>query len=114
METGVLREITPLGEHDFMYVADRHKKEFDYPIHCHEVMELNFGESWEISGVPGHESVAVERGLVDDVARPTSATSTSCRQAACTPLVPATSSPRFRRPATWTSSLPRDRARVVH
>lgn len=45
METGVLREITPLGEHDFMYVADRHKKEFDYPIHCHEMMELNFVEN---------------------------------------------------------------------
>ena len=42
METKVLREITPLGEHDFMYVADRHKQEFDYPIHCHDVMELNF------------------------------------------------------------------------
>ncbi len=42
METKVLHEITPLGEHDFMYVADRHKKEFDYPIHCHEIMELNF------------------------------------------------------------------------
>ena len=27
----------------------------------------NIGESWEISGVSGHESVAVERGLVDDV-----------------------------------------------
>jgi len=27
----------------------------------------NIGESWEISGVPCHESVAVERGLVDDV-----------------------------------------------
>ena len=27
----------------------------------------NIGESWEISGVAGHESVAVERGLVDDV-----------------------------------------------
>ena len=45
METTVLREITPLGEHDFMYVADRHKKEFDYPIHCHEIMELNFVEN---------------------------------------------------------------------
>ena len=45
MEKGVLREITPLGEHDFMYVADRHKKEFDYPIHCHEIMELNFVEN---------------------------------------------------------------------
>ena len=27
----------------------------------------NIGESWEISGVPGQESVAVERGLADDV-----------------------------------------------
>ena len=45
METTVLREITPLGEHDFMYVADRHKKEFDYPIHCHDIMELNFVEN---------------------------------------------------------------------
>ncbi|MBP3789331.1 MAG: class I mannose-6-phosphate isomerase [Prevotella sp.] len=27
----------------------------------------NIGESWEISGVPEHESIAVERGLVDDV-----------------------------------------------
>ncbi|MBQ8158847.1 MAG: helix-turn-helix domain-containing protein [Prevotella sp.] len=42
MEQGVLREITPLGENDFMYVADRHKKEFDYPIHLHEIFELNF------------------------------------------------------------------------
>ena len=45
METNVLREITPLGEQDFMYVADRHKKDFDYPIHCHDVMELNFLEN---------------------------------------------------------------------
>lgn len=45
MEKGVLHEITPLGENDFMYVADRHKKEFDYPIHCHEIMELNFVEN---------------------------------------------------------------------
>ena len=42
METRVLREITPLGDNDFMYVADRHKKEFDYPIHVHDVLELNF------------------------------------------------------------------------
>ena len=27
----------------------------------------NIGESWEISGVPGHESIAIERGLIDDV-----------------------------------------------
>ena len=27
----------------------------------------NIGESWVISGVPGHESVAIDRGLVDDI-----------------------------------------------
>lgn len=41
----VLREITPLGEHDFMYVADRHKKKFTYPMHSHEICELNFVEN---------------------------------------------------------------------
>lgn len=42
METQVLQEVAPLGEQDFLYVADRHKQSFDYPIHCHDVMELNF------------------------------------------------------------------------
>ena len=41
-ENGVIHEITPLSEHEFMYVADRHKQEFDYPIHTHDVMKLNF------------------------------------------------------------------------
>lgn len=41
----ILHEITPLGEHDFMYVADRHKKEFSYPLHCHDMLELNFVEN---------------------------------------------------------------------
>jgi len=27
----------------------------------------NIGESWEISSVPGHESVAIERGIIGDV-----------------------------------------------
>ena len=44
MESKVLHEITPLGEHDFMYVADRHKTEFTYPIHQHNLFELNFVE----------------------------------------------------------------------
>ena len=43
-ESRVLHEIPPLATHDFMYVADRHKKEFNYPIHCHDVFELNFVE----------------------------------------------------------------------
>ncbi len=45
METKVLHEITPLTDHDFMYVADRHKKEFTYPIHQHDIFELNFVEN---------------------------------------------------------------------
>ena len=44
-ESRVLHEITPLADHDFMYVADRHKKEFTYPIHCHDLFELNFVEN---------------------------------------------------------------------
>ena len=45
METKVIHEITPLGVHDFMYVADRHKQVMDYPIHHHDVLELNFVEN---------------------------------------------------------------------
>ena len=44
MEKTILQEITPLGEHDFMYVADRHKAMCDYPLHRHDLFELNFVE----------------------------------------------------------------------
>lgn len=47
MEDKVLRELPPLLENDFMYVADRRKKEFTYPIHKHEVFELNYVENGE-------------------------------------------------------------------
>ena len=40
----ILQEITPLAEHDFMYVADRHKVGYDYPLHRHDLFELNFVE----------------------------------------------------------------------
>ena len=43
-EKHILQEITPLEEHDFMYVADRHKAGYDYPLHRHELSELNFVE----------------------------------------------------------------------
>lgn len=52
MPSNVLQEIAPLSEQEFMYVADRHKQEFDYPIHCHEVMELNF-----VSGGAGAQRI---------------------------------------------------------
>lgn len=44
MEKTILQEITPLGEHDFMFVADRHKVGYDFPLHRHELFELNFVE----------------------------------------------------------------------
>lgn len=45
MDGKVLRELPPLLDSDFMYVADRHKREFTYPIHKHEVFELNYVEN---------------------------------------------------------------------
>lgn len=41
----IIHEITPLMGKDVLYVADRHKKEFTYPIHNHSVYELNFVEN---------------------------------------------------------------------
>ena len=43
-ESRVIHEITPLMGKDALYIADRRKKEFTYPIHKHEVFELNFVE----------------------------------------------------------------------
>ena len=43
-ESRVIHEITPLMGKDSLYIADRKKKEFTYPIHNHEVFELNFVE----------------------------------------------------------------------
>lgn len=44
MENQIIREITPLSEKDCFYIADRHKMEFTYPMHCHKEYELNFIE----------------------------------------------------------------------
>ena len=43
-ESRVLHEITPLMGKDSLYIAERRKKEFTYPIHNHVVFELNFVE----------------------------------------------------------------------
>ncbi len=43
-ERRIIHEITPLMGKDVLYIADRHKKEFTYPIHNHDVYELNFVE----------------------------------------------------------------------
>lgn len=39
-----IHEVTPLMGKNVLYIADRHKKDFSYPIHSHEVYELNFVE----------------------------------------------------------------------
>ena len=41
----VLTEITPLSEKDCFYIIDRHKTEFNYPVHRHKELELNFIEN---------------------------------------------------------------------
>ena len=40
----VLRETPPITEKDCFYIAERHKSQFNYPIHSHEEFELNFVE----------------------------------------------------------------------
>ena len=44
VESKVIHEITQLTGKDVLYIAERHKKEFTYPIHNHKVFELNFVE----------------------------------------------------------------------
>lgn len=43
-ETRILYEITPLQDQDSLYIADRCKMMFSYPIHNHAAFELNFIE----------------------------------------------------------------------
>ena len=40
----VLREITSITDKDCFYIVERHKSEFTWPLHSHEVYELNFIE----------------------------------------------------------------------
>lgn len=41
----VLHEITPLSEGDCIYVIERKKAEFNYPIHTHKEFEINYIEN---------------------------------------------------------------------
>lgn len=45
MNTKPLLEITPLSEHDCFYLVDRYKTQFDFPIHRHNEIELNYIEN---------------------------------------------------------------------
>lgn len=41
----VLHEITPLSECDCLYVIERRKADFNYPIHTHKEFEINYIEN---------------------------------------------------------------------
>ena len=43
--TKVLRETPPISEKDCFYIVERHKTQFNYPIHSHAEYELNFVEN---------------------------------------------------------------------
>lgn len=42
MHAEIMREITPLTSSDCFTIFSRVKSEFDFPLHCHEELELNF------------------------------------------------------------------------
>jgi AraC-like DNA-binding protein len=42
MKNNIMREITPLTSNDCFTIFTRVKSEFDFPLHCHEELELNF------------------------------------------------------------------------
>jgi len=42
MHDNIMREITPLTSSDCFTIFTRVKSEFDFPLHCHEELELNF------------------------------------------------------------------------
>jgi AraC-like DNA-binding protein len=41
MQQNIMREITPLTQNDCFMLFSRVKKEFSFPLHCHEEFELN-------------------------------------------------------------------------
>lgn len=43
-DSPIITEITPLEVQDTFYLAERHKEAFDYPIHKHQEIEINFLE----------------------------------------------------------------------
>lgn len=45
--SNIITEITPLSENDSFYMVDRHKNRFDYPIHKHNEIEINFVSNCE-------------------------------------------------------------------
>ncbi|WP_461485750.1 cupin domain-containing protein, partial [Pedobacter sp.] len=42
MHSSIIKEITPLTNSDCFTIFERKKQDFDFPLHYHEEMELNF------------------------------------------------------------------------
>lgn len=40
-QTQIIRELTPLSEQDSLYIIERNKEAFDFPLHSHDEFELN-------------------------------------------------------------------------
>jgi len=58
-----MREITPLTSSDCFTIFTRVKSEFDFPLHCHEELELNF-----IMNAKGAKRIVGDHiGEIDDV-----------------------------------------------
>ena len=63
MPKNILREITPLTSSDCFTIFTRVKSEFDFPLHCHEELELNF-----IMNAKGAKRVVGDHiGEIDDL-----------------------------------------------
>lgn len=63
MHKDILREITPLTSSDCFTIFTRFKSEFDFPLHCHEELELNF-----IMNAKGAKRVVGDHiGEIDDL-----------------------------------------------
>ncbi len=45
MNKHIITEITPLSEKDCLFIVERYKTEFTYPLHNHKEYELNFVEN---------------------------------------------------------------------
>jgi AraC-like DNA-binding protein len=63
MPKNILREITPLTQNDFFTLTSRVKSRFDFPLHYHEELELNFIQN----GKGGRRIVGDHIGEIEDL-----------------------------------------------
>jgi len=63
MLNDIMREITPLTQSDCFTIFSRVKKEFDFPLHNHEEMELNL----ILNGKGAKRIVGDHIGEIEDV-----------------------------------------------